>query len=271
MLVDTKSDESVVTELDENGVVLLKQVLPDSIMNSVREEYDVLDQKLTRTDIATDRPLIVFWKHVIGEQKKIGHFDEFPSLWTLIVEHIVSTLRKQFPEKTERLQLLETIIFNKPAKISNTLNWHQDVSYFPLKPNNQLAVWIPFEIVTAERGAMNYALGSHKLGIRGSTNLHTREKFDNEDRELIPDDPRSIGLDVVCMEMTPNDMLVHDGFTWHYTGPNIIEGHARRGLSVRFITDEAVFDPRPGQGAAFTRQVDLEPGQVFKGVPFPLV
>ena len=271
MFVDTKFDEAVGIKLNENGVVLLKQILPDSIMTSVRDEYDVLDQQLTRNEIVTDRPLIVLWKHVVGEQKRIGHFDEFPALWELITRHIVPTLRKQLPEKTERLQLLETIIFDKPGKISNTLNWHQDVAYFPLNPNNQLAVWIPFEIVTAERGAMNYALGSHKLGMRGSTNLHTREKFDNEDRELIPDDPRSIGLDVVCMEMTPNDMLVHDGFTWHYTGPNTIEGHARRGLSVRFITDEAVFAPRPGQGAAFTKQIALEPGQVLEGKPFPLL
>ena len=271
MFVGNEYDENVGVELVENGVVLLKQVIPDSIVISVKGEYDVLDQQLTRTEIATDRPLIVFWNHVVGEQKRIGHFDEFPSLWKLITEHIVPTLRKQFPEKTQRLQLLETIIFNKPAKISNTLNWHQDVAYFPLKPNNQIAIWIPFEIVTAERGAMVYALGSHKLGIRGSTNLHTREKFDNEDRELIPDDPRSLGLDVVCMEMTPNDMLVHDGYTWHYTGPNTIEGHTRQGLSVRFITDEAIFDPRPGQGAAFTKQIALEVGQVLEGKPFPMI
>lgn len=271
MLVGTKFDKTVSNKLNKNGVVLLKQMLPDSIMTSVRDGYDALDQQLTRTDIAKDRPLIVFWKHVVGEQKRIGHFDELPDLWQLITEYIVPILRKQFPEKTKRLQLLETIIFDKPGKISNTLNWHQDVAYFPLNPNNQLAVWIPFEIVTAERGAMVYALGSHKLGIRGSTNLHTREKFEHEDRELIPNDPRSIGLDVVCMEMTPNDMLVHDGFTWHYTGPNTVKGHIRRGLSVRFITEEAVFDPRPGQGAAFTKQLAMEPGQILEGKPFPLL
>ena len=97
-------------------MVLLKQIFPDSIMTSVRDEYDALDQQLTRTDIATDRPLIVLWNHVLGEQKRIGHFDEFLSLWELIVQHIVPVLRKRFPEKAKRLQLLETIIFNKPGK-----------------------------------------------------------------------------------------------------------------------------------------------------------
>ena len=53
--------------------------------------------------------------------------------------------------------------------------------------------------------------------------------------------------------------------------PNTIEGHTRRGLSVRFITNETVFDPRPGQGAAFTKQITLEPGQTLEGAPFPLL
>ena len=258
-------------QLREDGVILLKGVIPDVALKDVRPQYDILDQSLTRTEIARDRPLIVFWRHVVGAQKRLAHFDEFPALWTLITDCIVPKLRAEFPERTKYLQLLETIIFNKPPEISNTLNWHQDVAYFPLKPNTQLAVWIPFEMVTAERGAMVYALGSHKLGIRGSTDLHTRQKFANEDREVIPDDPREIGLQVQCMEMTPNDMLVHDGHTWHYSGPNTVKGYTRRGLSVRFITEEAVFDPRPGQGAAFTKQISISPGEVVSGAPFPLL
>jgi ectoine hydroxylase-related dioxygenase (phytanoyl-CoA dioxygenase family) len=116
---------------------------------------------------------------------------------------------------------------------------------------------------------MTYALGSHKLGIRGSTNLHTREKFNNENRELIPEDPSSIGLTLKTFEMTPDDMLIHDGFTWHYSGPNIIPEYTRRGLSVRFIVEDAYFDPRPGQGAAFTSQIDCAPGDLIVGPPFP--
>ena len=169
------------------------------------------------------------------------------------------------------MQLLETVIFNKPPNISNTLNWHQDVSYFPLKPNNQVAVWIPFEHVDKDRSAMIYALGSHKAGIMGSVNLHTREAYKNETRILIPENPETLGYKVKCMEMDSTDMLVHDGFTWHYTGPNIVPGYVRKGLSVRFIIDEATFDPRPGQGAAFTKQIDVNPGEILQGSAFPLI
>ena len=49
-----------------------------------------------------------------------------------------------------------------------SLHWHQDVAYFPLKPNNQIAVWFPLEAVDKEAGALNYAIGSHKEGIKVS-------------------------------------------------------------------------------------------------------
>lgn len=255
--------------LNEDGVVLIENCIPKDLIDKTRSEYDDVEKRLTRTEIPTDVPIVVFWRHVMGDTKRIATFQECPELWKLINSCIVPTLRTYFPERTKKLQLLETIIFNKPAKISNTLNWHQDVAYFPLKPNNQIAIWLPFEIVTKERGAMVYAIGSHKHGIKGSTNLHTGEKFENEDRELIPKSPAESGFEERVMEMTPRDMLIHDGYSWHYSGPNLIEGYTRRGLSVRFITDEAVFDPRPGQGAAFTKQIKVEPGEVVKGAPFP--
>ena len=43
--------------------------------------------------------------------------------------------------------------------------------------------------------------------------------------------------------MRPTDLLVHDGYTWHQSGPNVEEGHTRKGVSIRFVTTEATFDP----------------------------
>ena len=59
------------------------------------------------------------------------------------------------------------------------------------------------------------------------------------------------------MEMNNTDMLCHDGYTWHYSG-QIRKPIMSEKVSVRFITEKAVFDPRPGQGAAFTKQLDLK-------------
>ena len=117
-------------------------------------------------------------------------------------------MQNNFQGMIKKIQLLETIIFNKPFEVSNTLHWHQDVSYFPLKPNNQIAVWIPFESVTKESGALNYALGSHKDGAKASSDLHTRELFNSDDdRDPIPEDPAKMGFQVKCMDMNPTDIF----------------------------------------------------------------
>jgi len=255
-------------KFEEDGVILVKDAWSKEIITNVRKEYDQINTNITNEEIYKDKPIIVFWKHVVGQRKKICTFEEFPSLWDFINNYVVKKIR-EILGSDQKLQLLETIIFNKPYEESNTLHWHQDVAYFPLKPNNQIAMWVPLESVFKESGALNYALKSHKLGIRGSTDLHTRKPFDNEDRELIPEHPEEEGFEVKCMEMNPTDMLLHNGYTWHYSGPNKKKGYERRGLSVRFITQNSVFDPRPGQGAAFTKQLNLAPGDQFIGDPFP--
>lgn len=258
-------------ELEKNGVILVKNVWDKSEIADVSKEYDYLDETLTNKEIIKDKPIIVFWKHVVGEQKRICTFDQFPSLWKFINEKIVPKVREILGDNNAYLQLLETIVFNKPYETSNTLHWHQDVAYFPLKPNNQIAIWFPLDAVDKEAGALNYAIGSHKEGIKGSTDLHTRKPFDNENRELIPMDPEKEGYEVKCMEMDNTDMVCHNGYTWHYSGPNKKPNYIRKGFSVRFITEKAVFDPRPGQGAAFTKQLNLNSGDKFEGAPFPVL
>ena len=153
-------------DFEKDGVILLKDVWKKSEMESIRKEYEFLDKNLKRKEIIKDEPIIVFWKHVVGEQKRICTFGEFPTLWNFVTNTLTPKIREILPNKIEKLQLLETIIFNKPFEKSNTLHWHQDVAYFPLKPNNQIAVWIPFDQVDKKSGALNYAIGSHKEGIK---------------------------------------------------------------------------------------------------------
>jgi ectoine hydroxylase-related dioxygenase (phytanoyl-CoA dioxygenase family) len=256
-------------ELKKNGVVLTKNFFSKSEIDLLRLEYDFLDQNCSNREIFKNKPVVVLWNHVLGEQKRIASFDDFPQMWNLIRTKISGFVKEITGKK--KLQLLETIIFNKPFERSNVLHWHQDVAYFPLKPNNQVAVWFPLEPVNEKRGALVYALKSHLEGIKGSTDLHTRKPFKDENRDLIPEDPIKAGYEVKCMEMSNLDILLHDGHTWHYSGPNKEKDYTRRGVSVRFIIEESVFDPRPGQGAAFTKQIDLKAGDKFEGAPFPYI
>ena len=258
--------QEIINEFEEEGVAYLEGCLEMGLLNNVIEEYELCDATLTNQEIPKQTPIVVFWTHIVGQKKRIQRLSELPHLSKLV--DTISNDIKHYA-KGDKIRLLETIVFNKPAKTSNVLRWHQDVAYFPFEPNNQLVVWIPFDVVTRETGALLYAKKSHKQGLRGSTNLHTGEAFDNESRPLIPLDPEEQGFDVFCGESKPGDMLIHSGLTWHMSGPNEVEGSKRRGLSLRFLLGDTYYKPRAGSAAAFIKQIDVEPGDLIDDPAFP--
>ena len=100
-------------ELNKDGVILVKNAWDKKDLIEVSKEYDHLDNTLTNKEIIKDKPIIVFWKHVVGEQKRICTFDEFPTLWNFINNKIVPKVREILDDDNAYLQLLETIVFNK--------------------------------------------------------------------------------------------------------------------------------------------------------------
>ena len=64
-------------KFEENGVILLKHAWTAEAIDNVKKEYESLDNSLVRKEIIKNEPVIVFWKHVVGEQKRICTFREF--------------------------------------------------------------------------------------------------------------------------------------------------------------------------------------------------
>lgn len=248
--------------LERDGVFLRKQMWSPQWIEDIREEYEAKSLSAVE-NYFPPKPICVYWTHVPGEKKKMVDLASMPRLYSL-AQQCAWSLRWVVDGE---MRLLETIVFNKPPKTSNVLRWHQDVSYFPFEPNNQLAVWIPFDIVTPESGAMVYALGTHLTGLRASTDLHSGAVFNGEKREPIPENPENTR----CYDMWPGDMLVHDGRTWHMSGANTTENQQRRGLSLRFLVGETRYQPQAGSAAAFIKQIDIKPGDIVAGPAFPVL
>lgn len=253
--------------LRTDGVVLQRQAWNPQWIDAIRYQYEDQETYALSEYYPKDSPILVYWTHVQGQRKKMVKLSSVPFLSSLAMQ-VAWHLRGMAEGE---LRLLETIVFNKPPKTSNVLRWHQDVSYFPFNPNNQLAVWIPFDVVTKESGAMVYALGTHLMDLRASTDLHSGKVFHGEKRNPIPDNPEELGIETRCYEMEPGDMLIHDGRTWHMSGPNITTDRHRRGLSLRFLVGETRYAPQAGSAAAFIKQLDVEPGDVIDGPAFPVL
>lgn len=251
--------------LADDGVELWREVIPRWRLDPVIAEYEA--SVPTSAEVPKHVPIVVYRTHVAGETRRIQLLSNMPYMLGL-AKYVARLLRFRQMAKLE-LRLLETVIFNKPPQASGTLHWHQDVSYFALEPNNQLAVWIPFDKVTRQSGAMQYALGSHKHGLRASKDLHTNALLDPEDDRPEID---LNGFVIRCMEMEPGDMLVHDGYTWHMSGPNEVPDQPRRGLSLRFLVGETRYAPRHGSAAPFLKQINqMAPGQLIDDPAFPVL
>jgi ectoine hydroxylase-related dioxygenase (phytanoyl-CoA dioxygenase family) len=55
--------------------------------------------------------------------------------------------------------------FIKKPHTTESVTWHQDAYYWPLEPRASVTVWLAFDDVDDENGAMTVIPGSHKNGI----------------------------------------------------------------------------------------------------------
>ncbi|MEO8393366.1 MAG: phytanoyl-CoA dioxygenase family protein [Chloroflexota bacterium] len=55
--------------------------------------------------------------------------------------------------------------FIKEPFTKSTVGWHQDAYYWPMTPQNTVTVWLAFDDVDEENGAMKLIPGSHKAGL----------------------------------------------------------------------------------------------------------
>jgi ectoine hydroxylase-related dioxygenase (phytanoyl-CoA dioxygenase family) len=111
---------------------------------------------------------------------------------------------------------------------------HQDQTFWPIGDAPLVSVWIPFDAVTRDNGAMAYVPGSHLAGgLRPVDITHTTEPYD------ILNDPKLLEREPKWMEVEAGEMIWHHGFTIHQASANNTP-NTRRVFTVVFIADGSV-------------------------------
>ncbi len=156
--------------------------------------------------------------------------------------------------------------------------WHQDGPYFAIRGDQCCSLWIALDPVTRENGAVEYVRGSHRWGKFYEPAGFTNDgRLKNPDLEKAPDVDADRGsYDIACWDMQPGDVTVHHVLTLHGAPGNVSASQRRRGLSLRFIGDDIVFDTRPGIPHTMTESISLlaphlRRGEPFSGDAFPLL
>ncbi|MED5414999.1 MAG: phytanoyl-CoA dioxygenase family protein [Candidatus Latescibacterota bacterium] len=118
----------------------------------------------------------------------------------------------------------------KPAKVGSVVEWHQDLSYYPMTNRDSLAVLFYLDDTDATNGALKLIPKRHEAPLM----QHTREGF-FQGRVTEPLDES----DVVMAEGQAGTAIFMHGLTPHASAPNT-SGKPRRTLILAYRAADAI-------------------------------
>ena len=229
-------------------------ITESSIITSIISEWEALQSDPSedlRNKEFIDQPVVSVYIHKQGGKKKILPLNKLPSIINVLNSVNVNELFISLNLLDKKITLLETIIFNKPPKVSGDLHWHQDTSYFPLVPkvdNNQwfLTLWLALDNVTKDNGPMQYLERSHMHGELASVDLNTGEKYREDDNRPLISSLKFENDKIFTGIVNKGDLLIHNGLTLHKSLSNISMDKDRRALAFKFLIGDIIFLKRQG-------------------------
>jgi ectoine hydroxylase-related dioxygenase (phytanoyl-CoA dioxygenase family) len=127
--------------------------------------------------------------------------------------------------------------FIKPPHSSSTVGWHQDTYYWPLEPKISATVWVAFEDVDEENGAMQVIPGSHKAGLL----RHARSSDTDSVLTLECESGQFREDAAVSLVLKAGQASIHDDKLVHGSPANR-SARRRAGLTIRYSTTEVKCD-----------------------------
>jgi ectoine hydroxylase-related dioxygenase (phytanoyl-CoA dioxygenase family) len=145
----------------------------------------------------------------------------------------------------------DQLLVKEPQTVEET-PWHQDLPYWPLRGNDIVSLWIAFDEVSADAGAMRYVRGSHRQGAMYAPRAFAKDSgyadiYARMGLPPFPDiDAASLGDELMVCPVEPGDIIAHHPLTFHSSPGNLSRDRRRRALALRYLGDDAIFDARPG-------------------------
>lgn len=117
------------------------------------------------------------------------------------------------------------------------VGWHQDAYYWPMKPQHTVTVWLAFDDVDEENGAMRLIPRSHQAGLlqhKRSTQTHSILTLELESGTFNE-------ADGVMFKLKAGEVSMHDDRAVHGS-PGNPSARRRAGLTIRYSGTEVKND-----------------------------
>ena len=143
-------------------------------------------------------------------------------------------------------------VFMKPPQSGGFVSWHQDLTYWGLNNDQEVAAWIALSPVTRANGCMRFIPESHKLG-----QIDHRDTV-NDANILTRGQHADIKIDenqAIHVELEPGQASLHHGHLLHCSGPNQTD-QPRIGMVVNYISTSVSQSVASTDYAMLVRGVD---------------
>ena len=129
----------------------------------------------------------------------------------------------------------------KPPQTSGYFGWHQDATYWPVAPAEQIvSAWIALSPVTQDSGGMQMVRGSHQLGQLPHETTYDDASMLKRGQQITT----SVNEDeVVDIDLEPGQASFHHTLMLHRSGPNNSDNW-RLGVGLNYVS--AQVGPLPG-------------------------
>ena len=125
------------------------------------------------------------------------------------------------------LQLWHDQALWKPARDGGAVYWHQDNSYWHLKPATAVSCWLTLDDADADNGTMQLIPGSHLRPVHHGAA--------NDTTALVDASAHVDASQAVTVALPAGACLFHHCQTLHYTAPNLSE-RQRRAFIIHAMT-----------------------------------
>jgi ectoine hydroxylase-related dioxygenase (phytanoyl-CoA dioxygenase family) len=264
-------------DFERDGAAVLRGVLDASWIDSMREAIEVA--------LEDPGPMSREYTKPKESGRYFGDFflwRRFDAFRALMADSPLPELAARLMNSQQAFFFYDQLLVKEPATAAET-PLHHDLPYWPVRGKQIVSIWVPFDRVTPESGAVTYIRRSHRWGkMFAPAAFGDGAGYDKvyaaADLETIPDLDRDIDpADHLAWSLDPGDVLIHHPLTLHFAPGNQTSDLRRRGLALRYVGDDAVYDDRPGtflesaQMKAHLPELGLEDGEPFRGDLFPKI
>ena len=245
--------EDIIESYTKNGFAIVKNIVPAQRINSLLENIFNLFCKYS-TDYQELKNMEKPWNTELFHKKLIEFRQKDPESFGAIYDSLKTSLTlTQLITDNKVADFVAKFLKIKPSDLSisepmcrldvpndkrNTLDWHQERSFFPQNRNglNGLVCWIPLTDITEEMGPMHISPRSHAEGQLKLSNK-TKKNMSYTTQIPVPEEFVSKYEDLV-VRANAGDAVFFNMLIFHRSGQNI-SNKVRLATQGRFHTSTA--------------------------------